>query len=167
MTGAVLQDPDYGYCLNDSVVFKVEIILFGELESASFPPVSTVNSNIMPPSLSKSLKQLLLSEDVADIILNIGTTQLNAHRCILCARSPVFNAMLTLDMAEKSTGTITIDDMELDVMKECLVFMYTDECSDSMVIVSGYPNHLNRFIFHFTLQSNSTVIILSGYGHNG
>lgn len=166
MTGAVLQDGDYGYCLNDSVVFKVEIILFGELESASFPPVSTVNSNIICNNLQRSLKQLLQSEDVADVKLNIGTTQLNAHRCILCARSPVFNAMLTLDMAERTTGTITIDDMDLEVMKECLVFMYTDECSDSMVIV--IPNHIvHHSFFILPQQLCLNVDNFLGYGHYG
>jgi hypothetical protein len=151
MTGAVLQDANYGYCSNDSVVFKVEIILFGELESASFPPVSTVNSNIICNDLQRSLKQLLQSEDVVDVKLNIGTAQLNAHRCILCARSPVFNAMLTLDMAERTTGTIIIDDMDLEVMKECLVFMYTDECSDSMVIVTP-KSIVNRRFFSSSIK---------------
>ena len=129
----MLQDVDYGYSVDDSVVFKVEIVVFGELEATSFPPVSTVNSNTLLPSLSRCLKQLLTSGEVADIFINIGTTQLAAHRCILCARSPVFNAMLTYDMDERRTGTISIDDVDLTVMQECLTFMYTDECSDSMV----------------------------------
>ena len=41
--------------------------------------------------------------------------------------------MLTYDMDERRTGTISIDDVDLTVMQECLTFMYTDECSDSMV----------------------------------
>ena len=133
MTAVMLQDVDYGYSVDDSVVFKVEIVVFGELEATSFPPVSTVNSNTLLPSLSRCLKQLLTSGEVADVFINIGTTQLAAHRCILCARSPVFNAMLTYDMDERRTGTISIDDVDLTVMQECLTFMYTDECSDSMV----------------------------------
>ena len=135
MTAVMLQDADYGYCMNDSVVFKVEIIVFGELEATSFPPVSTVNSNVLLPSLSRCLKQLLSSGEVADVFINIGTTQLAAHRCILCARSPVFNAMLKYDMDERRTGNICIDDVDHTVMQECLTFMYTDECSDSMVLL--------------------------------
>lgn len=133
MTAVMLQDSDYGFCIDDSVVFKVEIVVFGDLEAASFPTVCTVSSNVLPPSLSSSLKQLLASGDAADVTINIGSTQLAAHRCILSARSPVFNAMLRHDMSERMTGSITIDDVELPVMQECLNFMYTDECSDSMV----------------------------------
>lgn len=133
MTGAMLLDSDYGYSVNDSVVFKVEIIVFGDLEATSFPLVSTVNSNILVPSLSRSLKQLLSSGDIADVVINVGGVQLSAHRCILSARSPVFNAMLKNEMTERMTGTISIDDVDPQVMQECLTFMYTDECSDSMV----------------------------------
>ena len=53
MTANMLQDADYGFAINDSVVFKVEIVVFGELESNSFQPVSTVNSNVLLPSLSR------------------------------------------------------------------------------------------------------------------
>lgn len=134
MTAIMLQDADYGFAINDSVVFKVEIVVFGELESTSFPPVSTVNSNVLLPSLSRSLRQLLTTGDVADIVINVGSVQLPAHRCILCARSPVFNAMLKHQMSESRTGEIFIDDVEAEVMQECLIFMYTDECSNPMVI---------------------------------
>ena len=133
MTAIMLQDADYGFAINDSVVFKVEIVVFGELESTSFPPVSTVNSNVLLPSLSRSLRQLLTTGDVADIVINVGSVQLPAHRCILCARSPVFNAMLKHQMSESRTGEIFIDDVEAEVMQECLIFMYTDECSNPMV----------------------------------
>lgn len=133
MSGAMLLDTEYGYSINDSVVFKVEIIVFGDLEPTSFPLVSTVNSNILIPSLSRSLKQLLTSGDIADVVINVGGVHLSAHRCILCARSPVFCAMLKNEMTERMTGTICIDDVDPQVMQECLTFMYTDECSDAMV----------------------------------
>jgi speckle-type POZ protein len=133
MSGAMLLDTDYGFSVNDSVVFKVEIIVFGDLEATSFPLVSTVNSNILIPSLSRSLKQLLSSGDIADVVIDVGGVHLSAHRCILSARSPVFHAMLKNEMTERVTGTISIDDVDPQVMQECLTFMYTDECSDSMV----------------------------------
>jgi speckle-type POZ protein len=133
MSGAMLLDTDYGYSVNDTVVFKVEIIVFSDLEATSFPLVSTVNSNILIPSLSRSLKQLLSSGDIADVVISVGGVHLSAHRCILSARSPVFHAMLKNEMTERMTGTISIDDVDPQVMQECLTFMYTDECSDSMV----------------------------------
>ena len=52
---------------------------------------------------------------------------------MLSVRSPVFRAMLQNDMSEKNTGVIEIDDIEVEVMRECLEFMYTDAFSSSAV----------------------------------
>lgn len=50
-----------------------------------------------------------------------------AHRLVLAARSPVFKAELYSSMEEGIvTNTIRIDDMEAQVFKAMLNFIYTD-----------------------------------------
>ena len=53
------------------------------------------------------------------------------YRCVLAARSPVFHAMLssTNHFKESTEKVIIIPDVEPDVLKEVLLYIYTDECS--------------------------------------
>jgi speckle-type POZ protein len=50
-----------------------------------------------------------------------------AHRCVLAAQSPVFRAELYSSMKEGDTaGVVRIEDMEAQVFKLLLRFVYTD-----------------------------------------
>ena len=131
ITTAKLRNPEFGYYVDDSVIFKVEISLFSELEQTNSLRCDIIVKK--STSLSTRLMELLLSEELADVTLQLGTEQLSAHRFVLSARSPVFRAMLQYDMSEKTTGVIEIDDIEVEVMRECLTFMYTDAFSSSTV----------------------------------
>lgn len=147
MATAKLKNPDFGYCINDSIVFKVEIALFSELEQINpFNGIDSDPRNSKLPSLSGCFKELLFSKEFSDVTLQIGCEQLNAHRLVLSVRSPVFRAMLMTNMSENDTGIIQIDDVEVEVMRECLVFMYTDACSSSTV---STEQHLPLFIDNY------------------
>jgi speckle-type POZ protein len=56
-----------------------------------------------------------------------------AHRCVLAARSPVFQAELFGPVKEQATHTrpIRIDDMEPAIFQALLHFIYTDAISDN------------------------------------
>jgi len=140
MTVAMLLNPDFGFCIDDSVVFKVEITVYGDLEPASIPSVlGAYNPSI--PSLSKCLKHMLSEEDDADIVFCFeGSATIKAHKCMLRARSPVFRAMLNSPMSETSTGIVHLTDVDFHVMQELLTFLYTDSLSDvSMLDVIAEP----------------------------
>ena len=47
------------------------------------------------------------------------------HKAILAARSPVFGAMFEHEMEERKNGRVQILDVESDVFKEMLQFIYT------------------------------------------
>ena len=55
------------------------------------------------------------------------TPQVNfyAHRAVLAARSPVFVKMFSHDMKESATNIINMPDIEPDVLKEFLTYLYT------------------------------------------
>ncbi|CAN6318459.1 unnamed protein product [Urochloa humidicola] len=82
---------------------------------------------VPPSTLHQHFGDLLLTEKGADVIFDVGGQTFAAHRCVLAARSPVFNAELFGTMKESDTaGVIRVDDMEAQVFKALLYFVYTD-----------------------------------------
>jgi len=129
-SASVITNPDYGFIQDDTIIFKVEITVFGDLEILPHNSINHLNNH--PPSLIKCLEGLLEDQDgvnLHDVEIVFGgasTSRLRAHKCILSARSPVFRAMLRLKMSEATTGLILIPDVDYEVMKEVLHYMYTD-----------------------------------------
>ncbi|TVU31082.1 hypothetical protein EJB05_22751, partial [Eragrostis curvula] len=87
--------------------------------------------SVPPSSLHQDLADLLLTEKGADVVFEVGGETFAAHRCVLAARSPVFNAELLGTMKESDTaGAVRnyfrIDDMEAHVFKALLCYVYTD-----------------------------------------
>ncbi|XP_047093411.1 BTB/POZ and MATH domain-containing protein 3-like [Lolium rigidum] len=82
---------------------------------------------LVPPSnLHRHLGNLLKSMDGADVIFHVGGERFSAHRSVLAARSSVFKAELFGSMKEKIVDKVEIFDMESDVFKSLLHFIYTD-----------------------------------------
>lgn len=51
--------------------------------------------------------------------------EIKAHKVLLAARSPVFESMLTNGMIESSSNVIEVSDIDYEVMKEMIDFIYT------------------------------------------
>ena len=62
-----------------------------------------------------------------DVIFNVGDQQFTAHKDILVARSPIFAAMFKHSTKENLTGEVEVLDIEPDVFKELLRYIYTGE----------------------------------------
>jgi speckle-type POZ protein len=108
----------------NGVTIKVEISLSPVLDQAK----ATLQSTL----LARSMRELLQNEELGhDIQFKfVGSDEiLKAHRCILMMRSEVFKAMFQSEMNESKTGEIIIDDADPVVMKELLLFIYTNEFS--------------------------------------
>lgn len=75
--------------------------------------------------LSEDLGQLLESQKFNDVVLSVGGVEFPAHKAILAARSPVFAAMFEHEMEEKKQNRVDITDVEHEVMKEMLKFIYS------------------------------------------
>lgn len=103
-------DPTKQFIVNDTVIFKVEITVYGDLESAGFPVVSSLHS-ASSTCLTKALHNMIMKADInnADLLLIVGKEQKKVwcHRCILAARSSVFYAMLhkNLSPAQEESWT--------------------------------------------------------------
>ncbi|KAF7068166.1 hypothetical protein CFC21_073942 [Triticum aestivum] len=93
-------------------------------------------TRVHPSDLHWHLGDLLKNKDAADLTFQVGGQTLSAHRCVLAARSSVFKAELLGSMQESSAASpIEIRDMEADVFKSLLHFIYTDSVRPVLDVV--------------------------------
>ncbi|GBN07960.1 TD and POZ domain-containing protein 5 [Araneus ventricosus] len=71
-------------------------------------------------------KEMYNNEFLTDMAIKTKTKSFPAHKIVLCARSPVFKAMMINDMKEKNSNIIQIDDLEDDIVQNLLLFLYSD-----------------------------------------
>ncbi|XBJ27316.1 hypothetical protein VPH35_004596 [Triticum aestivum] len=99
---------------------------------------------VVPPSnLHLHFADLLESMDGVDVTFHVAGRMFSAHRLILAARSPVFRAELLGAMKEKAGGPIEIHDMEANVFKCLLHFIYTDSLPDLQMASNQGEAHLD------------------------
>ncbi|KAM3300158.1 hypothetical protein ACQJBY_041273 [Aegilops geniculata] len=85
-------------------------------------------TEVPPSNISEHLNHLFVTKLGADVTFEIGHETFAAHRCVLASRSAVFMAELFGPMKEgiATADAIQIQDMEPDVFKALLSFVYTD-----------------------------------------
>jgi speckle-type POZ protein len=89
--------------------------------------------------LSEDLGALFESQRFSDITLNVNGVEFQAHKAVLAARSPVFAAMFEHEMEERKHNRVEITDVETEVLREMLRFIYTgrslnlDKMSDDLL----------------------------------
>uniref|UniRef100_A0A453LS80 BTB domain-containing protein n=2 Tax=Aegilops tauschii subsp. strangulata TaxID=200361 RepID=A0A453LS80_AEGTS len=111
---------------DDSFTVKVDVTVMGEFHARKAPSV------VVPPSdIHRHLGDLLSSKAGVDVEFRVGGETFSAHRLVLAAQSPVFRAEFFGPMMEGTiTEPICIDDIEAEVFKALLTFMYTDTLPD-------------------------------------
>jgi speckle-type POZ protein len=109
---------------DDSFVIRCDVAVIGEIRTEI---TTTTFVTVPPPELNQQLGDLLDTEKGADVVFQVGDETFAAHRCVLAARSPVFSAELYGLMKEGDTaGVVRIEDMEAQVFKLLLRFVYTE-----------------------------------------
>ncbi|CAM0902621.1 unnamed protein product [Alopecurus aequalis] len=83
------------------------------------------------PDLHGDLKRMLRDGKGTDVTIHVRGQAFHAHRCMLAARSPVFDAEIFGPMKRKDTERVAIDDMEPTVFELLLHFIYTDSLPDN------------------------------------
>ncbi|XP_071096746.1 BTB/POZ domain-containing protein 6-like [Haliotis cracherodii] len=81
--------------------------------------------------------RMLDTEDFSDVIFRVGSEKqvVRAHRYVLVSRSCVFHAMFCGNLAEEKE--VTIPDIEPDIFREFLRFVYTEKADVSAGTVVG------------------------------
>ncbi len=132
---ADLRNQSNGFCVDDKLVIKVEMTVYGDIEQSI---LSTNAPCLGSPSKARSLAEemctLLGDEADADVTLQVGDVRIPAHKFILCLRSEVLRAMLTGGMRESQSLLVAVPDFEAAVVREFLHYLYTDSCSGPRVL---------------------------------
>ncbi|XP_035307525.1 speckle-type POZ protein-like [Cricetulus griseus] len=81
-------------------------------------------------TLEDELGQLWENSLFTDCCLVVAGQEFQAHKAILAARSPVFRAMFEHDMEEKRKNRVEIQDLEPQVFKAMMDFIYTGKAPD-------------------------------------
>lgn len=120
-------------CLDDDrLKIRCEVTVFTPLTTTK----DTTPAMAPPPELASNLERVLGDGRGADVTFDVAGTVFRAHRVMLAARSPVFDAELFGPMAEKDLAhVVEIVDMEPAIFEMLLHFVYTD--SPPAVIVEG------------------------------
>jgi speckle-type POZ protein len=85
--------------------------------------------------ITYDLKNLVNNNKYSDFVFIVDNKEFFAHKCILSVRSKVFEAMFSNDMIESQSNRCTIDDIESEVFKELLTFIYTGKAPKAQTMV--------------------------------
>ncbi|XP_036047281.1 speckle-type POZ protein-like [Onychomys torridus] len=81
-------------------------------------------------TLADELGELWENSQFTDCCLVVAGQEFQAHKAILAARSPVFRAMFEHDMEENTKNRVEIPDLEPQVFKVMVGFIYTGKAPD-------------------------------------
>ena len=72
--------------------------------------------------------------ELCDVVINVGTRKIFAHRVILAACSPYFRAMFTGELTESRQSEITIRDMDETGLATYSMFLQFGFCKEESLI---------------------------------
>jgi speckle-type POZ protein len=119
-----LELPSNGYIQNDRMNIQCDLIVVKDSELCKTKGGFEVQ--VPPSDLSEHFSRLLLDEEEADVIFSVRGETFPAHKIVLATRSPMFKAQMYGKMKETKAQCVTVEDMQPDVFKSLLNFIYTD-----------------------------------------
>jgi speckle-type POZ protein len=131
-----LKEEAQGYRINDTIIFELELYVYGEkknivtreLSRREVPKKLVVD--VPNSTLSFDMNKLFNEDKFSDIVFLVGNVEFPAHKCILSVRSPMLYAMFsTSGMRETREEKVSVEDIEPDIFREVLRFIYTGVCS--------------------------------------
>ncbi|KAL6659242.1 hypothetical protein ACP70R_003282 [Stipagrostis hirtigluma subsp. patula] len=112
------------YLRDDRLVIECEVTV---IKGFTVVDTSTPVVDEPPPTLSQDLGNLLGRKEGADVIFKVDGEILTAHTIVLAMRSSVFMAEFYGPLSRpRGQHLITIDDIQSDVFRAFLYFIYTD-----------------------------------------
>ena len=112
------------------------------------------NFKVPEDNLSTDLGKLFEEGHFSDINLVVGDTRFPVHKAILASRSPVFAGMFRhIEMEESKQGIVQIKDLEPDVLKEMLKFIYTGKTSQLESMADELLSAADKVRFFLLLSS--------------
>ncbi len=107
----------------------------------------------------KSLLGLLLHQMHCDVKFCFEDGRhVGGHIPILANRNPVFAAMFNHDMQEKKTGKVVTKDIQPEIFKEMLHYIYAGRTRISIVECTARPGRLGRKVRHQRFEGRVRTI---------
>lgn len=113
------------YLRNDHLAIECVVTVLKDAIVSQVKPRSRIE--VPPSDITAQLGKLLEAQEEVDVTFSVGGETFAAHKIILAMRSPVFKAEFYGPMRENAAALIIpIQDMQPDVFKAMLHFIYTD-----------------------------------------
>jgi len=80
-------------------------------------------------TLPDDFEKLLFDHPQSDVVIIVGNEQFPCHKGLLSVRSSVFRGMFANDMREGREGVVHVEDVDPDIFRECLRYIYSGKCS--------------------------------------
>uniref|UniRef100_A0A0E0BAQ8 BTB/POZ domain containing protein n=1 Tax=Oryza glumipatula TaxID=40148 RepID=A0A0E0BAQ8_9ORYZ len=144
------------YVRDDRLAIRFDVAVMDKLRTTE--EIAGGGGGAVPPSeMSRQFADLLASGDGADVEFRVGGETVAAHRAVLAARSRVFRAELFGPMKEgvAANGTIQVDDMDAEVFRSLLHFVYTDSLPPEM----GTPREGAAMAQHLIVAADRLKLI--------
>ncbi|KAL6659071.1 hypothetical protein ACP70R_003111 [Stipagrostis hirtigluma subsp. patula] len=109
---------------DDRITMEWSITVFKKprvTETRLFP-----ETDVPPSDIAVHFGKLLETKEGVDVSFSVGAETFAAHKIVLATRSPVFKAQLFGPLREGGTEPITIKDVQPDIFRALLHFIYTD-----------------------------------------
>jgi len=117
---------------NESNGFLAEDKLTVCCEGSALISSETVSGpmELVDLELAKDFAVLFESQYFSDVTIKVQETEFRVHKAILAARAPLFAAMLEYDAQVRGESCIQISDLDPDVVRELLRFIYSGRASN-------------------------------------
>jgi len=112
-----------GWLHNGSLLVKAKLMVVTERGTSQGS--CKLNLTASQQEVCNSFRSLLDSKLHADVVLEVEGQPIQAHRCVLAVRSPVFAAMLSSGMQEDRDGKIVVKDLKHSAIEDLLSYIYT------------------------------------------
>uniref|UniRef100_A0A0N5BIQ1 BTB domain-containing protein n=1 Tax=Strongyloides papillosus TaxID=174720 RepID=A0A0N5BIQ1_STREA len=143
VTRDFLLDKLNGLIINDTL----KILCEAEITDLNNSDAS-INVTIPRSKLSLDLGNLFDSTLFYDCVVKVEDTEIQVHRAVLAARSPVFCDIFKGKLEESQTNVVEIEDFRVEVVRKMLEYIYKDEISDIEGMASEMFEIANRYELH-------------------
>ena len=119
------------------IICEIASITYKTQSQSSFLEIDNIDDESEIENLPNPNKNLYLEDRFSDVKLKTSRgKELKAHKCILAARSSIFEAMFKHDTIENKTSIVDIKDIEYDVLKEMLRYIYVGKVENIKTVAS-------------------------------
>ncbi|XP_065204217.1 speckle-type POZ protein-like [Planococcus citri] len=127
-------DPNNKLLIDDTLTVFCELEFAPMDEYTNVPHLQDGVKDTIADNLPKRLQRLLHDQTLVDVTFVVDGKNFGAHKSILAACSPVFEAMFKHDMQENRSNKVNISDIRSEVFEEFLQFMYTDKTPNCKLV---------------------------------